>query len=309
MIAFLFPGQGSQSVGMGADLIGAYTVCRRVFEEADETLGIPLTRLCTEGPEADLQLTATAQPAILTASVAALRALESQGIRPDIVAGHSLGEYSALVAAGAVAFKDALVLVRKRGTYMQEAVPVGQGAMAAIMGLDAEILERICAEASVEGQLVSVANLNAPEQTVISGHAGAVDAAISLAQQRGARRAIKLAVSAPFHCALMQPAADRLAEDLATTTFHDLSAPLVANVSALPNRSGSEAREALVKQITSPVRWDQSVRTLAAAGARLALEVGPGKVLSGLVRRIEPRISCIAVGDSAGVASAKEAIS
>src|SRR6266850_5868387 len=212
MLAFVFPGQGSQAVGMGADMASAQAVCRRTFAEADETLGFPLSRLCFEGPEQELQLTANAQPAILTVSIAALRALAELGIRPDIVAGHSLGEYSALVAAGALSFSDAVALVRKRGIYMQEAVPVGEGAMAAIMGLDAAELSDICrqaehAEGSARGktgtQVVSPANLNAPGQTVISGHAEAVDRTIALAQERGARRAVRLQVSAPFHCALM----------------------------------------------------------------------------------------------------------
>ena len=242
-VAFVFPGQGSQAVGMGADLAGRFPVCRETFQEADDRLGFALSRLCFEGPEQELQLTANAQPAILTASVAACRALAAQGVKPAVVAGHSLGEYSALVAAGALSFGDAVTLVRHRGTYMQEATPVGVGAMAAVMGLDAAALDEICRRAAGVHEIVSPANLNAPGQTVISGHAAAVDRAIALAQEAGARRAVKLAVSAPFHCALMQPAADRLGRDLAAARFHDLSVPLVANVTAQALRSGDAARK------------------------------------------------------------------
>ena len=306
MIAFVFPGQGSQAAGMGADLSEAFPVCRRTFEEADETLGFPLSRACFSGPEADLQLTAVAQPAILTVSVAALRALATLGVRPAAVAGHSLGEYSALVAAGSLSFPDALRLVRRRGTYMQEAVPVGVGAMAAIMGPGRDEIEAICREAAAGGGVVSPANLNAPGQIVISGHAGAVDRAIELAGARGARRAVKLAVSAPFHCELMRPAADRLAADLEATRFDELSMPLVTNVDAEPILSGAEARRSLLSQVTAPVRWEESIRKLSAMGADRALEVGPGRVLMGLIKRIEPGLRCAPAGDAATIAAAKE---
>lgn len=305
MLAFVFPGQGSQTAGMGADLSREFPVCADTFAEADDVLGFSLSQICFEGSEQELQLTAIAQPAILTSSVAALRVLESEGIRPAAVAGHSLGEYSALVAAGSLSFRDALTLVRKRGTYMQEAVPVGVGAMAAIMGLDLERIEQVCREAS-GATYVSAANLNAPGQVVISGHADAVDRAIALAQERGARRALKLAVSAPFHCALMQPAADRLAADLAATRFDDLSVPLVANISASALRTGAEARTCLIKQVTGAVRWEQSVRTLASMGVNRVLEVGPGRVLMGLIKRIESSIVCAPAGDAASLSSAKE---
>lgn len=309
MLAFVFPGQGSQSVGMGSDLAASRPICRRTFLEADETLGFALSRLCFEGPEQELQLTANAQPAILAASVAALRALDADGIRPDLVAGHSLGEYSALVAAGCLSFADALLLVRKRGVYMQEAVPVGVGAMAAIMGLDAAALEEICLKAGGDDTIVSAANLNAPGQTVISGHAAAVDRAIELARAQGAKKAIKLQVSAPFHCALMKPAASRLLEDLARTRFEDLSIPLIANVNARPLQTGAEARESLARQVTAPVLWEQSIRSLSGLGARKVLEVGPGRVLVGLIKRIEPGLACATAGDTASIAAAGEFVS
>lgn len=305
VLAFVFPGQGSQTAGMGADLASTWPVCAQTFAEADETLGFALSKICFTGTDQELQMTANAQPAILTTSIAAFRVLAAEGIRPAAVAGHSLGEYSALVAAGSLSFRDALTLVRKRGIYMQEAVPLGVGAMAAIMGLELERLEQICREAS-DKTTVSPANLNAPGQVVISGHADAVDRAIALAQERGARRALKLAVSAPFHCDLMQPAADRLAADLAATRFDDLTVPLVANISAAPLRTGSEARDALIRQVTGAVRWEQSVRTLASMGVTRALEVGPGRVLMGLIKRIESSIACAPAGDAATLTTAKE---
>lgn len=310
MLAFVFPGQGSQEVGMGRDLIEAFPVCRETFQEADDTLGFGLTRLCLEGPEPELQLTVNAQPAILAASVASLRALASIGLKPEAVAGHSLGEYSALVAAGSLGYADALRLVRARGRYMQEAVPVGVGAMAAIMGLDAQALEEICAEArrgdGSGAWVVAPANLNAPGQVVISGHAAAVDAAVSLAQQRGARRAVRLAVSAPFHCPLMQPAAERLANDLRSARFEAPHVPLVANVSAEVIQGGEEARTALERQVTAPVRWEESVRTLARLGVTRALEAGPGRVLGGLIKRIEAGLSCAPAGDAASIGKLRE---
>lgn len=310
MLVFVFPGQGSQFPGMGRDLADAHPAARGIFAEADEALGLSISRLCFEGPESELQLTANAQPAILTASIAALRVVEEAGFRPGAVAGHSLGEYAALVAAGSLSFVDAVRLVRQRGLYMQEAVPVGRGAMAAIMGIDRDMLEAICREASsgaAEGDGVWPANLNAPGQTVLSGSSAAVDAAIEMAKARGAKRAIRLAVSAPFHCPLMAPAARRLAVDLARTTFADPGVPVVTNVDAAPAASGAAARSALERQVTAPVRWEESVRALSRIGARRAFEVGPGKVLAGLIKRIEPGIACAAAGDAASISALREA--
>lgn len=286
MIAFVFPGQGSQAVGMGKDLFDNFAVSREVFEEADEALGFSLSGLCFAGTAEDLALTANTQPAILTVSVAAFRAMETEGFRPpDFVAGHSLGEYSALVAAGALAFADAVKTVRKRGIYMQEAVPVGVGAMAAILGLPLETVEVACAEAA-EGEICAPANINSPAQIVIAGNAEAVDRAIELLKERGAKRAIKLNVSAPFHCDLMFPAQARLAEDLAGIEFRDLRFPIIENVSADANSKGERARTALIEQVSSPVRWAQSVETLLAEEVETFVEVGAGKVLAGLVRQI-----------------------
>ncbi|HZP00782.1 MAG TPA: ACP S-malonyltransferase [Terriglobia bacterium] len=297
-IAFLFPGQGSQYPGMGRELAEYSARAREVFREADNALGFPLSRLCFEGPAEDLQLTANTQPAILAVSVAAAEVLRERGVQPDFVAGHSLGEYSALVVAGALRLSDAVQLVRKRGQYMQEAVPVGQGAMAALLGLDANIVEQICREAA-EGEVVSPANLNSPAQTVIAGHAGAVARAVELAKARGAKRAILLNVSAPFHCALMQPAQDRLTRDLDGIEMADLRVPLVDNADAQEVRTAAAAREGLKRQVTSPVRWEQSVRVLQALGAGLFIEVGPGKVLSGLVRQIDRQAQCLRTEDVA----------
>lgn len=284
-VAFVFPGQGSQAVGMGRALFDAFPESRAAFEEADAALGFALSRLCFEGPEADLQLTANTQPAILAASVAALRPLAGRGARPDWVAGHSLGEYSALVAAGAIAFGDALRTVRRRGEYMQEAVPVGAGAMAAILGLDLAAIEAACREAAGD-EVVSPANVNSPGQVVIAGHAGAVDRASGLCKARGAKRAVRLPVSAPFHCGLMKPAQDRLAGDLGALAFRDPEVPLVNNVDARVVRDGNACREGLVRQVSGAVRWQESVEVLVAEGVTTFVEVGPGTVLSGLVRKI-----------------------
>lgn len=286
MIAFVFPGQGSQQVGMGRALAEAFPESRRAFEEADEVLGEPLSALCFDGPEARLLLTENTQPAILAASVAAARALEARGLRPAFVAGHSLGEYSAHVVAGTFAFADAVRIVRRRGRYMQEAVPVGMGAMAAILGLDEESVARACAEAA-KGQVVAPANLNAPGQIVIAGAAEAVARAGERARELGARRVVPLAVSAPFHCPLMAPAEARLAPELRALPVSDPRIPVVANVDAEPRTDGAAAVEALVRQVSSPVRWESVVRRLASAGVRAYVEVGPGTVLSGLVRKID----------------------
>jgi len=288
-VVLLFPGQGSQFVGMGKSLHDASAAARRVFEEADAALGFSISRLCFEGPEEELKATANTQPAILTHSVAAWRDLAARSPeRLDgaaVAAGHSLGEYSANVAAGALAFADAVRLVRRRGELMQDAVPAGVGAMAAILGLAPEAVEAACGEAS-EGEIVAPANFNSPEQTVIAGHAGAVGRASALCLERGARRAVALPVSAPFHCALMAPARERMRPLLEGAAFSDASIPVVTNVDAVPVRSGTSLREALIRQIDSPVRWVESVRRLAADGVERGLEIGPGNVLAGLVRRI-----------------------
>ena len=288
-LAFLFPGQGSQYAGMGKELAESFPAARAVFEEADRALGFPLSRLCFEGPEEELKLTANTQPAVLTCSLATARVLEQNSVRPDYVAGHSLGEYSALVAAGSLALADAVVLVHRRGQYMQEAVPEGQGAMAAILGLAADKLAEVCRQAA-RGEVVSPANLNSPGQIVISGHTAAVERAIEAAKAAGAKRAIRLPVSAPFHCSLLEPAARRLAADFEKVRFADLKIPLVSNVDAAPVRSAAEARDALLRQVPAPVRWEESVRRLSALGCDAFIEVGPGKVLTGLLRQIDTRL-------------------
>jgi len=292
-LALLFPGQGSQSVGMGKSLSEASEPARTVFEEADRVLGFSLSKLCFEGPEEQLRLTANTQPAILTHSIAALADLRARF--PEklegavFAAGHSLGEYSAGVAAGAFSFADAVALVRARGTFMQEAVPAGVGAMAAIVGLEPAAVEEACREAA-QGETVAPANYNSPEQTVIAGHAAAVARASEGCLARGAKRAIALPVSAPFHCALMSPARDRMKPLLEATVFTDAAMPVVTNVDAAPETSGEKLRDALVRQIDSPVRWVETVQRLAREGVDRALEIGPGNVLAGLVRRIDKSI-------------------
>jgi [acyl-carrier-protein] S-malonyltransferase len=306
--AFIFPGQGSQSVGMGKDLYDNFPAARAVYEEADEVLGFSLSGMCFDGSEADLALTANTQPAILTTSVAAFRAMESEGFAaPAYVAGHSLGEYSALVAAGALSFADAVGTVRKRGTYMQEAVPVGVGAMAAILGLPLETVEIACAEAA-NGEICSPANINSPAQIVIAGNSDAVDRAVEILKERGAKRAIRLNVSAPFHCALMKPAQERLAETLDATGFRDLSFPIIENVTAEENSSGERARRALIEQVSAPVRWAQSVESLFASGVGRFVEVGAGKVLSGLVRQINRDAACFNVDSAESLGKSFESI-
>jgi [acyl-carrier-protein] S-malonyltransferase len=282
---------------MGQELAEHFPAARAVFEAADHALGFAISKLCFEGPAEELQLTANTQPAILTVSVAAAQVLKEKGIQPDLVAGHSLGEYSALVAAGALSLEDAVRLVRKRGEYMQEAVPVGVGAMAALLGLKSSV-EDICRDAA-QGEVVSPANLNSPVQVVIAGNKPAVERAAELAKQRGAMRAILLNVSAPFHCALMQPAADRLAKDLDAVTFTEPVAPLVNNADARAVTGPAELRDGLKRQVTAPVRWEESVRKLSSEGVEVFVEVGPGKVLSGLLRQIDRRAECLRMDDLA----------
>ena len=281
---------------MGRELAEAFPAARQAFEQADAALGFPISKLCFEGPADDLQLTANTQPAILTVSAAAAAVLSEKGIKPDFVAGHSLGEYSAYVAAGALRLADAVQLVRKRGTYMQEAVPVGQGAMAALLGLEGAAVEEVCRDAS-QGEVVSPANFNSPGQIVIAGAAAAVARAAELAKSRGAKRAVMLNVSAPFHCAMMQPAQDRLAVDLGAVEFKDPAVPVVNNADARLVRSAAEASDGLKRQVTSSVRWEQSMRVLLAEGVTLFVEVGPGKVLSGLMRQIDRQAECLRVED------------
>jgi len=306
--AFIFPGQGSQYAGMGKDLAGNFASARQVFEEADTALGFALSELCFNGPADQLQLTENTQPAILTASIAALRALETEGFpKADFVAGHSLGEYSALVAAGALSLTDAVRTVRARGRYMQEAVPVGSGAMAAILGAGLEVVLAACAEAA-QGQVCSPANINSPTQVVIAGDTAAIDRAIELLKERGAKRAMKLNVSAPFHCALMQPAQARLAVELKGITFHDLAIPIVTNVDAKPIAAGPEARDALVRQVSQPVRWLESVEFLISQGVQSLVEIGPGKVLSGLARQIDRSLRCVNVEDKVSLCAARETL-
>ncbi len=305
-VAFVFPGQGSQSVGMGRGWVDRYPSARLAFEEADDTLGMSLSALCWSGPEEDLQLTANTQPALLASSVAILRVLQEVGVEPVVVAGHSLGEYSALVAAGSLEYGDALQLVRRRGEAMQEAVPVGQGSMAAILGLDDDEVRAAASQASSE-EVCTVANLNAPGQIVIAGHTRAVERAVELCKERGARRAILLPVSAPFHSPLMAPARESLTPFLRQTTFEDPGVPVVTNIDAAPAGTGDEARDALRRQIDGPVRWVESVEWMAAqGGAELFAEVGPGKVLTGLNRRIAPQIKTVSLNEPAGLETLQE---
>jgi [acyl-carrier-protein] S-malonyltransferase len=306
-IAFVFPGQASQYPGMGKELAEKYPVARAVFEEADQSLGFSVSRMCFAGTEEELKQTSNTQPALLTCSVAVYRILAEKGITPDFVAGHSLGEYSALVAAGALKFSDAVQLVRKRGIYMQEAVPAGEGAMAAIMGLSPAVVTDACKRAA-EGKVCSPANLNSPEQTVISGDASAVKRAVEIASQLGAKRAVILAVSAPFHCALMMPAQERLEKDLRKTEFAALRVPLVTNVDADTETSGDEARDALIRQVTMPVRWEESVRELIDEGVNTFVEVGPSRVLTGLLRQIERSVGTLNVEDEKSLATTVEKI-
>lgn len=304
-LAFLFPGQASQYPGMGRDLAEKFPESKAVFDEADAALGFSVSKLCFEGSEEALKQTENTQPAILTVSSAAYRALERLGITPDFVAGHSLGEYSALVAAGALEFSTAVKLVRGRGRYMQEAVPSGEGAMAAVLGLSPADVAEICKKAA-ENEVVSPANMNSPEQTVISGSATAVKRAVEIASQSGAKRAVILPVSAPFHCAMMMPAQQRLESDLRAAHFSNLKFPLITNVDAEAITTGEEARDALIRQVTNPVRWLESIRDMIDSGVTVFVEVGPGKVLTGLLRQIDRSVRVFNVEDRSSLQSTVE---
>lgn len=307
-LAFIFPGQGSQAVGMGKDLFDNFAAAREAFEQADEALGFSISEMCFSGSEDDLQLTANTQPAILAVSVAAFRAMESDGVRmPDFAAGHSLGEYSALVAAGVMNFKGAVNIVRRRGTYMQEAVPVGVGGMAAILGLDVDAVEQGCDEAA-RGQVCSPANINSPSQIVIAGNTEAVDRACEILKEKGAKRAIKLNVSAPFHCALMMPAQERLAADLAGLDYGEYRFPVVHNVDAAQSIDSTGVADRLTRQVSSPVRWLATIKFLLAQGVDTFVEVGSGKVLSGLVRQIDRDVRSLNVGDSESLRNTLETL-
>ncbi len=311
-VALAFPGQGSQSVGMGRLLAEAFPEARAVFARADAALGVPISRICFEGPEEALRLTATTQPAILTVSIAALEALRSragEALRARVIcaAGHSLGEYSALVAAGALGLDEALRAVRRRGEYMQEAVPVGAGAMAAVLGSTLEQVEAICREAAL-GEVLEPANLNAPDQTVISGTAAAVERFAAMARERGIRKVVRLPVSAPFHCALMKPAADRLAVDLGTLPLRDAAFPVIQNVSAAQATGADAFREGLRAQVVAPVRWVETVHRMKSMGVQAIIEVGPGRVLTGLARRIDSNMTLLNVEDPAGLDAAAAAL-
>jgi len=299
-LAFLFPGQGSQAVGMGKNLAEHHPIAKQTFEEADAALGVKLSHLCFEGPEDQLRLTENTQPAILTVSVAACRVLNEKGIKPALVAGHSLGEYSAHVAAGTLSFADAVRAVHNRGKYMQEAVPVGTGAMAAIIGMSIDAVVSLCADAA-QGEVCEPANINSPDQIVISGHAAAIERAVKLADERGAKRAKILPVSAPFHCSLMKPAQDRLAIDLNALNFSAPAVPVIANVYAKPVEDAVSSREALIRQVTGAVKWSECVQVLISRGVQTLVEVGPGKILSGLMRQIDRTKKTVNVEDEASL--------
>lgn len=307
MIAFVFPGQGSQAVGMGRAFYEASAAAKAVFEEANAALGFDLTRVMFEGPESDLALTATTQPAVLTASVAAAAACAERGLRPALAAGHSLGEFSALVVAGALPLADAVRVVRRRGEFMQEAVPVGTGAMAAIMGMTEAAVEQLCADAR-GGEVVEVANVNSPQQIVIAGHRAAVERAVALARERGGRKSVLLPVSAPFHCSLMRPAAERLAGELAAVAVTDPAIPVVRNVDGSVSRAAGDVVPFLLRQVASPVRWAACMERLAAEGATTFVEVGPGRVLSALAKRIVEGATALSVEDPTSMDKALAAL-
>lgn len=306
-LAFLFPGQGSQYIGMGSDLYQRYSLVRDLFHKANERLGLPLSTICFDGPEDQLTMTANTQPAILVTSLAVWSVLTSEGIEPDLVAGHSLGEYSALVAAGSLDFSDAVFAVRNRGVFMQDAVPLGQGAMAAILGLELDQVSEVCLEAA-EGEILEVANINCPGQVVIAGHNTAVERAVKIASGRGARRAVKLQVSAPFHSSLMLPAQEKMRKVLSSMQFRQLKCPLINNADVALLETGNEARDGLIKQIIAPVRWEESVRKAIKLGVDKVVEVGPGKVLLGMVKRIDRGIECFNAEDEDSLRKTVEAL-
>ncbi len=306
-LAFCFPGQGSQAVGMGRAFHDASPAARAVFEEASDAIGFDVAKLCFEGPESELQLTANTQPAVLTVSVAGARILAERGFRPAVVGGHSLGEYSALVVAGALDFADAVTVVRRRGEFMQEAVPVGTGAMAAILGVELPVVEEICRDAA-EGDVLDVANINSPGQIVVAGHRTAVERAVALAPARGGKRSVLLPVSAPFHCRLMAPAAERLDAVLGGVRMADPGHPVVRNVDAELTTRAGDVRPFLIRQVTAPVRWTDCVARMAREGCRTFVEVGPGKVLTGLLRRIDGALTGVPVEDLAGLDKAVAAL-
>jgi [acyl-carrier-protein] S-malonyltransferase len=307
MLAFIFPGQGSQTVGMGRAFHDASPAARKIFDEANAALGLDLTRTMFEGPDSELALTTNTQPAVLTASVAAAAACAEHGLRPALAAGHSLGEYTALVIAGALRLADAVRIVRKRGEFMQQAVPIGTGAMAAVMGLALDDVEAVCREAA-RGEVVEVANVNSSAQIVIAGHKSAVERAVALAGERGGKKSVLLPVSAPFHCALMKPAAERLAAELAQVPVADPTIPVVRNVDAGVTRTARDVVPFLLSQVASPVRWTQCVQRLAAEGASTFVEVGPGRVLTALTRRIADGAKAVSVEDPRSLAKALEAV-
>jgi [acyl-carrier-protein] S-malonyltransferase len=307
-LAFIFPGQGSQYVGMGKDLCDRFRVARETFEEADDALGEKISSLCFEGPEEELKLTANTQPAIVTVSVSALRVLQSETeVHPSLMAGHSLGEYTALVAAGAIEFADAVRAVRARGQFMQEAVPVGEGAVGALLGLDTTAVSEICEEAA-QGEVLTPANFNCPGQIVISGHTGAVTRAIDVARERGVKRAVLLPVSAPFHSPLMKPAGERLKEVLEGIAVRDLHVPVVANVNAQPNTARDRIVKLLIQQVSAPVRWEESMRLMLSKAISRFVEVGPGKVLLGLMKRIDGAARLANVENAESLANAKSVV-
>ncbi|HEY8496825.1 MAG TPA: ACP S-malonyltransferase [Limnochordales bacterium] len=299
LLAFVFPGQGSQAVGMGRDLFEGFAVAREVFAEADAALGFPLSRLCFEGPEEELWLTYNTQPALLTVSVAAYRILAQHGVQPDVVAGHSLGEYSALVAAGALEFADAVRLVRARGQFMNDAVPAGAGTMGAIIGLDGPAVEALCQK--VQAGFVEPATYNCPGQVVVAGEAAAVQECLELARAAGARRVQLLNVSGPFHCRLLEPAGRRLEEVLADVVIRDPRIPVIANVNAAPVTTADAVRRCLIEQVSRPVLWEQSVRRMIDMGVGWMVEVGEGRTLCGLAKRIAPDLECLPCGDRVGL--------